>query len=292
MLRTLILSAATLTAIPALAEVPAVVTDITPVESLVQQVMGDLGKPTMLMDQGADPHSYQLRPSQAGGLQDAGLVVWVGPAMTHWLADLVAGHSADSVLTLLEVPGTTLHELPPGGDEDGDTGTDPHAWLDPTNAAVWLDAIAARLGKLDPDNAAAYAANAATAKQSIAALDADLTAQLLPAQRVPLVFSHDAYGYFATHYHLTRLGAVAAGDAAAPGAARLSALQGKLTAGVCIFPEAMHDPKEIAVLTDGTAARIGRPLDPEGLAVTPGAGLYAQLLTDLAVSIADCASGR
>ncbi|MDD8023196.1 MAG: zinc ABC transporter substrate-binding protein, partial [Paracoccaceae bacterium] len=50
---------------PAMAAVPQVVTDIPAVQSLVAQVMGDLGTPAVLLDKGANAHSYQLRPSQA-----------------------------------------------------------------------------------------------------------------------------------------------------------------------------------------------------------------------------------
>ena len=62
-----------LLATPALAEVPSVVTDIPPVHALVAQVMGDLGQPVLLLAKGADEHDFQLRPSQAGAVADAGL---------------------------------------------------------------------------------------------------------------------------------------------------------------------------------------------------------------------------
>ena len=45
---------------PAQAEVPSVVTDFTPVTSLVAMVMGDLGAPVQMLDKGADPHDFAL----------------------------------------------------------------------------------------------------------------------------------------------------------------------------------------------------------------------------------------
>ena len=72
-------------ALPALAEVPKVVTDIHPVHALVAQVMGDLGTPDLLLERGASEHDFQLRPSQAASLADADLVVWIGPELTPWL---------------------------------------------------------------------------------------------------------------------------------------------------------------------------------------------------------------
>ncbi len=106
-------------------------------------------------------------------------------------------------------------------DDHAHDGTDPHAWLDPANAQVWLAAIADELSRLDADNAATYAANAKAAIARIAALDAEVAQTLAPAQGKPLIVYHDAYGYFAAHYGLSIFGSVALGDATAPGAARL-----------------------------------------------------------------------
>jgi zinc transport system substrate-binding protein len=103
-----ILSAsAALALTPAWAEVPRVMTDIPPVHALVAQVMGDLGQPDLLLDRGANAHSFQLRPSQAANLADAGLIVWIGPDMTPWLDRAVDGLSPDTAqLRLLEADGT------------------------------------------------------------------------------------------------------------------------------------------------------------------------------------------
>lgn len=82
---------ALLAATAAQAEVPSVMTDLPAIHSLTAQVMGDLGTPAILLEKGADAHHFQLRPSQARGLTDADLVVWVGPEMTPWLARAIEG---------------------------------------------------------------------------------------------------------------------------------------------------------------------------------------------------------
>lgn len=73
----------------AMAAPPEVSVDIAPVHSLVAQVMGDLGEPNLIVTNGASPHEYALRPSQAGGLQNAGIVFFVSPELTPWLVDAV-----------------------------------------------------------------------------------------------------------------------------------------------------------------------------------------------------------
>lgn len=290
---------ASLLPLPVAAGVPRVVTDLAPVGSLVAQVMGDLGAPVVLLDRGADAHAFQLRPSQAADLAAAQAVIWIGPEMTPWLDRAVAGMNADAAdLRLLSLAGTrvqpfaTADDPAPAEDHDHDHGDiDPHAWLDPANAALWLDGIARLLSGLDPEHAATYAANAAAAQADLTRLDAELSALLAPAKDLPLVVFHDAYGYFARHYGLTIVGTLSDGDAASPGAAHLRALQATLADGpVCLFPEANHDPALLASLTASPGVKVGAPLDPEGSTLPTGPALYADLMRTMAGAIADCAA--
>ena len=90
-----------LLATPTLAEVPAIVADTPVTASLVQQVLGDLGQPVLLLDKGADPHDFQLRPSQARALQDADLLICVGPELTPWLDRAATQIAPQKQLSLL-----------------------------------------------------------------------------------------------------------------------------------------------------------------------------------------------
>jgi zinc transport system substrate-binding protein len=322
---------------PAFAEVPKVVTDIPPVHALVAEVMGDLGSPELLLAKGADEHDFQLRPSQAGAVADADLVVWIGPELTPWL-DAAMGNRPEgaAALGLLDAEGTFLRAYGEADEDEHDhsdkghddhghddhgheeeghddhghddhgheeeahddhahddhahDGTDPHVWLDPANGKHWLGLIAADLSKLDPDNAATYAANAAAASDRIDTLDRDLAALLAPVKDKPIVTFHDAYGYFGGHYGLNFVDSIALGDAAAPGAKRLQELRAKMEAGeaLCIFPEAQHDPALVQQMAEGTGTKVGAALDPVGSSLKPGAGAYAALLTGMAQAIVDC----
>lgn len=279
---------------PALAEVPKVVTDIPPVQSLVAQVMGDLGQPELLLAKGADEHDFQLKPSQAGAVADADLVVWIGPELTPWLdGALETRPDGAAALALLEAEGTKVRGYETGHDDEGHDhgGKDPHAWLDPDNARVWVGVIAGELSRLDPDNAATYAANATAAAEGVAVLDAEIAARLAPVKDKRLVTFHDAYGYFADHYGLTFAGSIALGDASTPGAARLAELRGELEAGgvTCMFPEVQHDPALMEQLAEGTAVKIGGALDPVGSSLEAGPGAYAALMRAIAQTITDCA---
>ena len=292
--------------LPALAEVPQVVTDLPAVQSLAAQVMGDLGSPAVLLEQGGNAHSYQLKPSQLRALEGADLVVWVGPEMTPWLDRALDATAPKGVqIALLADPGThrqdfaasahdddeDAHDAAAGGEDHHDhSGTDPHAWLDPANAEHWLDVIAGALATQDPEHAATYRANATTARAAIADLDAKLTAELAPVKDRRFVVFHAAYGYFIDHYGLMPPEALALGDATDPGAAHIAELRAELQSDkvVCAFPEAQHDPKQLTLLLDGTGVKLGGALDPSGSALPYGPGLYATLMQGLADTLTGC----
>ena len=71
-------------------------------------------------------------------------------------------------------------------------------WLDPTNALVLSQAVAEALSKIDPENAAVYAANQASQAAAIESLDGEVSGQLSAIKTKPFIVFHDAYQYFET----------------------------------------------------------------------------------------------
>ena len=305
------------------AEAPSVAADVAPVHSLVARVMQGVGEPDLVVPPGASPHGHALRPSEARSLQDADVVFWVGPELTPWLGDALASLAPDAAtVALLDAPGTTVLDLregalfeahdhgaedghAPGDHEAGDReaeradagaqgehehgGHDPHAWLSPENAGAWLDAIAAELSRVDPENADAYAANAAAGRDEIEALSAEIDGVLEPVRGRSFIVFHDAYQYFEAGFDFPASGAISLGDAARPSPARIERVRDRVAqAGVsCVLAEPQFDPGLVETVLDGTRARSG-VLDPLGSDLAPGVGLYPRLMRNLAQTLADC----
>ncbi|MCT8158897.1 zinc ABC transporter substrate-binding protein [Pseudoruegeria sp. SHC-113] len=338
---------------PAFADVPHVVTDIAPVHSLVAQVMGTLGTPDLLIDGAMDPHSFQMKPSQARSLSEADLFVWVGPELTPSLERAIEGTGVKGeALALLghvhgeahgEAHGEDHHEdhgdekhgdhahddhahddhgdekhddhahndekhddhaegehkeagHDDHGDEHGDDhhghdhgGVDPHAWLDPMVAREWLGEIALHLGEADPENAATYAANALAAQSRIDTLIANVEGTLADGGLGPVLVFHDAYDHFADRFGVEILGALKAGDHAAPSAAQIKELRDEVAAQpvACVFREPQQDDRLIRAVVEDTDVGYGL-LDPTGATLTPGADLYDALILGMAKSFATC----
>jgi zinc transport system substrate-binding protein len=109
------LLAGTALASPAQAE-PKVVATVKPVHSLVSAVMDGVGTPRLLVEAGQSPHTYSLTPSDAGALEKADLVVWVGPALEAFLERPVRNIARDdAAFQLMRLDGLTVLRTREGG---------------------------------------------------------------------------------------------------------------------------------------------------------------------------------
>lgn len=319
--------AATLMGGTVLADVPQVAVDIAPIHSLVARVMSGVGTPNLIIQQGASPHQYSLRPSEAQTLQDADVVFWVGAGLSPWLADTIGTLAGDASATeLMETPGTieltsrnnALFEKHKHGDHDeehhegedhGDHAEDahddhddhsgeghedhakhdPHAWLSPNNAMNWLNVIAGQLSAADPENAGAYFANAAAGRTEINAVISEVSATLAPLRGKQFIVFHDAYQYFENDFDFPAAGAISIGDASDPSPARIAEIQARVAnEGIdCVLAEPQFNPGLVATVLDGTQAKTGI-IDPLGSDLELGPDLYPQFIRNLATSLAGC----
>ncbi len=174
-------------------------------------------------------------------------------------------------------------------DESTSAGIDPHAWLDPEVAIVWVRAISSTLSDTDPDNAARYAANAEAAVVRLTDLHDRIDALLADVPGGTWLAPHAAFGYFEDRFNLPSASAVADSDAQAPGPAHLSDLRARVIAGeiTCVLTETNAATDFADLLTDGTEARTAA-LDDTGMSLTPGPALYDALLDGIAATLKSC----
>ena len=311
----------------AYADTPQVAVDIAPVHSLVARVMDGVGTPDLIIQPGASPHEYSLRPSEAAALQNANLVFWIGPDLTPWLTDTIKTLAPDAAVTaLMEVDGTIKLEFREGAlfeahaheddddhvdeahddhdeearhddHDDEETGHeghgqgahDPHAWLSPQNAMTWLNVIAGQLSAADPDNAGAYFTNAAAGRTEMEALIGEVIATLDPVRDGQFLVFHDAYQYFEMDFDFPASGAISIGDASDPSPARIAEIRDRIAEqGIdCVLAEPQFNPGLVATVLDGTEAGTGM-LDPLGSDLEPGPALYSQLIRNLSTALAGC----
>lgn len=300
--------------LPALAA-PEVVADIAPVHSLVARVMQGAGEPHLLMPATASPHDYALRPSEAARLSGAEIVFVIGPMLTPWLERPLAALSRKAyVVELAEVPGLPLPPPRPeeaeadadahaeahahdktdehahDHDHDHDHGAvDPHFWLNPAVAQVWLPVIADVLAERDPARADLYRGNAEAAVLELSALETSVAARMRPLATRGYLVQHDGFRHFEARFRMRNLGAIQLSDAAPPSAARIEAMRRLAATGeaVCLFAEPQL-PRSLADrIAEDTGLRTD-VLDALGADQPPGPGLYAATIEAMAAAFERC----
>ncbi len=282
----------------AAAAAPRVVVDVPPVHSLVAAVMQGVGEPTLLIKGGRSPHDYALRPSDAGALANADVIVWVGENLDSVLAKPIASLGGKArVLELMDVPGMALLPARSGGvwaaegehAGHGHGDFDPHLWLAPENARQIVSAVTGLLAAADPADAERYRQNAAAVIGRIDRLQAALAAQLKPVAGIPFLVFHDAYQYFDRAFGLHAVGSVSINPDRPPGARRLGELRALLLArgAVCIFSEPQFPSPLVGALIAGSSVRQG-VLDPVGAGLEPGPGLWFALMQRLTDNLNAC----
>ena len=301
----------------AMSDTPKVAVDISPVHSLVSRVMHGVGTPDLIVQAGASPHGYTLRPSEAKALQDAQMVFWMGESLSPWMEGALDTLSSDAtIITLLERDETILLEFREGalfeehdhddhgdekhddhGDEKHDDhgnhedhgSYDPHAWLSPDNARIWLNLIASQLSIVDPENAGTYFANAAAGRLEIEALKAEVNSLLEPVRGKKFIVFHDAYQYFEEAFKISASGAISLGDASKPSPARIAEIQGRIEEESidCVLSEPQFNKGLVATVMAGSNANTN-VIDPLGVGLKPGPNLYNELIRDMTKTLVDC----
>ncbi len=297
------------------ADAPVVVTSIKPVHSLVSAIMQGVGKPELIVDGAASPHTYNLKPSNARALQDAKVIFWVGPGLEAFLEKPLESLGSDSIVARLDdAPGLVrlpfreggAFEAHDDGDEHADAGNDPaaddhdhdeddhhgfdtHLWLDPMNAKAMAAEITTTLVAADPANALTYEANAKALDDKLDALDKEIAATVSSVKDKPFIVFHDAYQYFEHRYHIRVAGSITVSPETIPGAERVSEIHQKVAdlGATCVFAEPQFEPRLVNVVIEGTKAKSG-VLDPEAATLPAGPDLYFTLMRGIAESMKSC----
>lgn len=176
-----------------------VVTTFTVIQDIAQNVAGDRAIVESITKPGAEIHDYQPTPLDIVRAQAADLVIWNGFNLERWFERFFQN--------VKEVPSVVLTEgIEPMGIAEGPYSgkPNPHAWMSPSNALIYVENIRKALVKYDPANAEAYDRNAAAYAAQIKAIDGPLRKRLesIPEPQRWLVSSEGAFSYLTRDYKM------------------------------------------------------------------------------------------
>ena len=179
-----------------------VLTTFTILADMAQNVAGDKLLVESITRIGAEIHGYEPTPSDLVKAQDADLILYNGMNLERWLERFLGSVS--------DVPSVVLTEgIEPISIAEGPytDKPNPHVWMSPRNALVYVENIRQAFVELDPENADTYNDNAAAYSERLKAIDERLQADLarVPEKQRTLVSCEGAFSYLARDYNLEEI---------------------------------------------------------------------------------------
>ena len=176
-----------------------VVTTFTVIQDIAQNVAGDAATVESITKPGAEIHEYEPTPKDIVKAQSADLILWNGLNLERWFERFFQNIKDKPAVVVTE--GITPLSIYEGPYKDA---PNPHAWMSPSNALIYVENIKNALVKYDPQNADTYQKNAAAYAEKIKQLDKPLREKLslIPADQRWLVSSEGAFSYLAKDYDL------------------------------------------------------------------------------------------
>ncbi|MBB2673740.1 UNVERIFIED_ORG: manganese/iron transport system substrate-binding protein [Rhizobium esperanzae] len=178
------------------------VTTFTVIADMAKNVAGDAAIVESITKPGAEIHEYQPTPGDIRRAQGARILLSNALNLELWFQKFYQN--------LKDVPDVVVSTgVEPMGISEGPYSgkPNPHAWMSPKNAIIYVDNIRDAFVKYDPKNAEVYKANAEAYKKEIEATIAPIREKLdtIPEDKRWLVSSEGAFSYLARDFGLKEL---------------------------------------------------------------------------------------
>jgi len=254
------------------AQAPERVSVACTISTLCSLVAGVGGADVSIIDivpVGVSPETYEPTPSDVVAISKAEVLVENGSGLELWMQKLLADADDKGLVTVVLSDGIPASDRATGN---------PHLWLDPAYASIYVDEIDAALSHADPPHAASYRSRAAAEKLKIVALDRWIRNEIatIPRERRAMICFHDAWYYFDRRYGIRDVGAIeqSPGQEPSPGYfARLSS-QARLYHVNAVFGEPQFSPKLADALASNAGLAIVSQLYDDTLGSTPALSTY------------------
>ena len=263
-----------------------VVTTFTIIQDMAQNVAGDAATVESITKPGAEIHDYEPTPKDIVKAQSADLVLWNGLNLERWFEKFFQNVKDKPAVVVTEgIEPMSINEGPYTGNPN------PHAWMSPSNALIYIENIKNALVKYDPQNKETYEKNAALYAQKIKELDKPLREKLaqVPETQRWLVTSEGAFSYLTRDYGFKEayLWPINAEQQGTPQQVRKVIETVKANNIPVVFSESTISPKPAKQVAKETGAKYGGVLYVDSLSNKKGpVPTYIDLLNTTVSTIA------
>lgn len=198
-----------------------VVTSIFPVYEMTSVIADDEANVSVMVGANEDAHHYEPSAQAVASVNEADVFIYSSNEMEFWVESLLDVVENEDLQVVELADGLDLsvgddhaeeshnhnhdhnHDHGHDGHEHGDL--DPHFWLDPVAVSNQLPLIVDTLVEVNPENEAAYQANAETFSNELTTLDQSFEEAFTEATHRDFVVQHQAFGHLADRYDLNQI---------------------------------------------------------------------------------------
>lgn len=268
---------------------PNVVTTVSPITNIVQNIGGIHIRVTGIVPGGVDSHTFEPVPSDIKTLQAADLIVMNGLDLelpTLILAEKVKKATA----SILQLGNRALKEEDWRYDfsfprEHGHPN--PHVWLNIALVMRYAEIVKDQLIAMDPVNTASYQQNAAIYLAKLQKLDQAIfkCVESIPENNRKLVTYHDSFAYFAPRYGMTVIAAIQPSDFSEPGPQEVISIikQIRETGVPAIFGSEVFPSKVMAQIARESKAKFVDQLSDDALPAAPNHSFIGMMVHNMTI---------
>ena len=251
-----------------------VLSSVKPVQLIVDALAGATIDSELLLSAQVSPHDFALRFSDLRRLQQADVIIWLGPQFEHYLVKPLRRRDGKKIVSLLAArPASDKH------------WHDPHIWLDPLVVQDSAERIAAALMAADPDNATDYRAQLAAFQQRLQQLHERIAARFAPLAGRGVITTHAGLRHFLQRYQLRHVGSVYTGANELLSLKHIEGLRRRVERGAahCVMLEPQYERSKIQALFKSLDINLVE-VDVLGATATS----YATLLNEVSDAVYRC----
>ncbi|MDX1491378.1 MAG: zinc ABC transporter substrate-binding protein [Pseudohongiellaceae bacterium] len=272
-----------------------VLATIKPLQMVAAALLEGVNEPQLLIPSRQSPHFFSLRPSDARGLAEADLILWIGPQMETFLVQAIEQASANAhVIQASTLEGVVLFDLE--GDEDShedhsehEHAVDPHLWLDVHNIRLLANELFEQLSVLDVANSQRYQQNLNTFLVGLQGIERQMQVEGERFQQLPYAVYHNGIQYLERQLGIEHAFVVVPNHEVQPGIRHLLELRESLETQElhCLLVDPTANPATIKTVFGERDVREGR-LDPLGDDIALSANSYVELMSTLIADAGRC----
>jgi ABC-type Zn uptake system ZnuABC Zn-binding protein ZnuA len=182
-------------------------------EEFAREAGGENVEVISLVPRGVDPHTYRLTEEDIESIADVDFFFVNGLGLDSAITEQIEANRKEDAKVIPFAPNTRSPRGAELGDPDitaEEAGDNPHLWLDPGLAAIYVEIVADTLVIYDGVNKALYDSNFMAFREEMTdlAIEVEQSLQAVPPERRRIISFHDAFEIFALRFDLEVAGSV------------------------------------------------------------------------------------